>query len=115
MNCVTLILLFFLFGLFVSVLMNFLYNFFEKKNIKKYLLKIKNFEKDLLKSVVNEYKDRNFPLTKEHFITKKWLQLGIVIKLEENKKNPLQFICVLNKKIFNLIQKDLFLRKIYLG
>ncbi|MEZ0180095.1 hypothetical protein ['Camptotheca acuminata' phytoplasma] len=107
----------FLISTIIVFFMNFVYNSRENNKIINYLTqisRISSFEQELFKSILKEYKENKFTLTKKHTITKKWIDLKIVIKLEENKNNPLQFVCYLNKKVFRLIQKNNKLKQLYL-
>ncbi|MDV3173623.1 MAG: hypothetical protein Q8783_00705 [Candidatus Phytoplasma stylosanthis] len=103
-----------LINLFIFILMNIFYYFREKKKIKKYLMKIVDFEKDFLKTIFNEYSDKEIILTKNHPITKNLLNVKIVFKKGDNQNNSNQLVCYLNKKVLDLIKKDQKLKDIYL-
>ncbi|AYJ01122.1 hypothetical protein CWO85_01045 [Candidatus Phytoplasma ziziphi] len=108
------IIFFVIFITFILIIMNIFYEFNEKKRIKKYLLKCDPLEQNLLKSILTENKTKEFTLTKDHLITKKFIHLNIVLKIKDNEVNKSKFICRLNIKVFNLISNDVYLKKIYL-
>lgn len=108
------IIFFIIFIISILMIMNIFYEFNEKNKIKKYLLKCGQLEKNLLKSILTENKTKEFTLTKDHAITKKFINLNIVLKIKDNEVNKNQFICRLNIKVFNLILNDFYLKKIYL-
>ncbi|MDV3196117.1 MAG: hypothetical protein Q8885_01115 [Candidatus Phytoplasma stylosanthis] len=77
-------------------------------------MKIVDFEKDFLKTIFNEYSDKEIILTKNHPITKNLLNVKIVLKKGDNQNNSNQLVCYLNKKVLDLIKKDQQLKDIYL-
>ena len=81
--------------------------------IKNCLLKFSVLEKEILKTILQS-KVKNFPLTKNSPITKKFSDLRILFKLKDSSENNLHSIYYLNKDIFNLIARDSELKNIYL-
>ncbi|TVY12203.1 super-infection exclusion protein B [Candidatus Phytoplasma pini] len=113
MNHLITILLFFIFILLIFFAMDRFYKNNIYNQIKKYLLKFNNFEKEILKTILKN-KEQKIPLEQNSEITKKFIDLQILFKLKNDENNPLNAIYSLNSKIFDFIHKDNELKKIYL-
>ncbi|WP_341266533.1 hypothetical protein [Candidatus Phytoplasma fraxini] len=99
--------------LFIIFIMNKCYDSREKNKIKIYLLNCSKLERQVLKSIFTDNKDKEFFLTKNNSITNNIINFNIAFEIKENSNN-MQLSCVLNLEILNLIQKDLNLKKMYL-
>ncbi|MDO8053965.1 hypothetical protein OC707_00645 ['Opuntia sp.' phytoplasma] len=95
------------------IIMHLIYRFNFNYKIEHYLLNCDTLEQEVLKTFMKN-RNQTFPLTNQSPITKKFLNLNILVKIKDDEVNSEHGIYLLNKNIFNLVIKDNKLKQIYL-